>query len=140
MRARHVVHGRVVYRVNGDVQAVAGAEHPARAAVAKITGQYLQIIQTGKVQIALIIQGRQCGVNLRLRAAQRERAAAVGPGADGRATRQIDVQRTLAHRELRGGHHTIHVVDADQVCAGETQSRVFVYCLRARRSDQRRIV
>ena len=92
----------------------------------------MQIVRTIEIQLTLVTQRRQCGVDLCLRAGECQRAAIVGACADGSATRQAQVQHAVAHGQLRGSQITVYVVNADGVGAGEIQCRIFIHRLCAR--------
>ena len=76
-----------------------------------------------EVGVALVAEARQRGVDLRLRARERQGRAAVGARADRRPAGQADVQRAVGDGELRGGEVAVHIVDRD---AADRERRVFV--------------
>ena len=67
-----------------------------------------------KLEPALVGQRRQRRVDLRLVARQCQRAAAIGPGRDGGAARQIHRQRAAEHRQLRRGQVAVNIVHRDR--------------------------
>ncbi len=70
-------------------------------------------IRTVEVGVALVREGSERGVDLRLGAGQRQRRAAVRAGADRRAAGEADVQRAVGDGELRGGKVAVDVVHRD---------------------------
>ena len=77
----------------------------------------------------MVAHGGQRGVDLGLRARQRQCARTVGSGADGGAADQGDGERAIAHAELGGGQVAVHVIDGQ---AGDGQGQVFGGRLRSR--------
>ena len=90
-----------------------------------------------EVGVALVAERGQRGVDLRLRARQRQGRRAVGARADRRAARQAHGQRAVRDRQPRGGQVAVDVVDRDR-CRRWQQRRVLVDRLRARHRVHRR--
>ena len=87
----------------------------------------------------MVGKGRQCGVDLRLRPGQRERAGAVGSRADRGATGKTHIQLAVGDSQLGRRKIAVRVVHADRGDAAERQQGILVHRLGTRHGVDRSV-
>ena len=83
----------------------------------------MQTVPTVKIQIPLVDQAGERGIDIRPCSGQCQARAVIGAGTDRGSARRRDVQRAVAHSKhcAHAGSARINIIDADGVDAGESQ-------------------